>query len=192
MSIEEIFTRIPVLETDHYILRGMTEKDAREMFQFMGDRQTMKFIKPDPVQNQQEMLQEIEDRLEKYGMRKEIPWVIETKAAGELIGTFSLHKLHLFHRKAEMGAVIREDFQRKGVMSEIIGEILEFGFGPLKLNRIVGDIFAHNEGSERLLAKFGFRKEGVLRQTDFDGERYHDTVVFSLLKAEYEAVRSRV
>lgn len=84
-----------------------------------------------------------------------------------------------------MGAVIRKEYQNKGVMTEVLDVVLDFGFHTLRLNRIVGDIFAGNEGSRRLMERFGFKKEGVLRQTDFDGEKYHDTVVYSLLQAEY-------
>jgi [ribosomal protein S5]-alanine N-acetyltransferase len=30
----------------------------------------------------------------------------------------------------------------------------------------------------------------VLRQTDFDGTRYHDTVVYSMLRAEYLGLKN--
>jgi ribosomal-protein-alanine N-acetyltransferase len=50
----------------------------------------------------------------------------------------------MWHQKTEMGAVIRKDYQNKGVMIEIIEKVLPFGFLMLGLNRIVGDIFAGN------------------------------------------------
>ncbi|WP_404459581.1 GNAT family N-acetyltransferase [Oceanobacillus kapialis] len=81
---------------------------------------------------------------------------------------------------------------KKGVMTEILETVLEFGFHKLQLNRIVGDIFAGNKGSKKLMEKFGFQKEGVLRQTDFDGLHYHDTVVYSMLKPEYEEKMQQV
>jgi [ribosomal protein S5]-alanine N-acetyltransferase len=85
-----------------------------------------------------------------------------------------------------MGVVISKGFQKNGVMTEILPFLIMFAFQDLHLNRLVGDIFAENEGSTRILTKFGFKKEGQLRQTDFDGEHFHDTVVYSLLKGEYE------
>lgn len=84
-----------------------------------------------------------------------------------------------------MGVVIHKDHQQKGVMSEILKAVLLYGFNVLGLNRIVGDIFAENKGSKRLLEKYGFRQEGILRQTDYDGERYFDTIVYSMLKSEF-------
>jgi [ribosomal protein S5]-alanine N-acetyltransferase len=103
----------------------------------------------------------------------------------DVIGFFRFHKLHLWHEKAEMGAVIHANCQHEGVMTEVLPIILKYGFKTLELNRIVGDLVAENIGSQRLMEKFGFHKDGVLRQTGFDGTRYHDTVVYSMLRAEY-------
>lgn len=186
MTLESIFASIPVLETKHYMLRGIRKEDASEMLGFMGDKDTMQFITPAPVQSEAALQDEILNQLNGFTRRKEISWVIVNKSNGDIVGMFRLYKLDMWHRKAEMGVVIRKVYQRKGVMTEVMKKVLTFGFGPLDLNRIVGDIFALNQGSTKLLERFGFKQEGLLRQTDFDGERYHDTVVYSLLKAEYE------
>lgn len=187
MSIEAIFTKIPILETGHYIVRGLTIDDTGKLFDFLRDKETMKFITPHPVQSVKDMEAEVQKQLDRYALRKEIPWIILNKNNGEIAGEFHLHKLNMWHKKAEMGVVIRKEYQNNGVMTEILEQVLAFGFEKLGLNRIVGDIFAGNQGSEKLLKKYGFTKEGVLRQTDFDGERYHDTVVFSMMRSEYDA-----
>jgi [ribosomal protein S5]-alanine N-acetyltransferase len=177
--------QFPKLETKNYLLRGISLKDAHSLFLIMNDAETMKFITPHPIQTIEEMKIKIKEHLIHFQKEKEIPWVVIKKSNNEVIGMFRFHKLHLWHKKAEMGVVLHKDYQQKGVMTEVIREILPFGFYVLGLNRIVGDIFEENEGSRRLLKKFGFRKEGTLRQTDFDGERYHNTVVYSILKDEY-------
>lgn len=176
---------IPTLETENYRLRGISLEDTPNLFEFMSDRETMKFITPHPVQTLKEMQEKISGHLENFQKQKEIPWVIIEKESADVIGFFRLHKLHMWHRKAEMGTVLHQDYQRKGVMTEVISCILPFGFHELGLNRIVGDLFAENQGSKRLLEKFGFHQDGILRQTDFDGTQFHDTIVFSLLKDEF-------
>lgn len=182
----DFLTAIPELETPDYLLRGVALTDASSLLSFMSDKHTMKFITPNPVQTRQEMERKIKSYLDGFKEKKEIPWVIINKQDGDLIGQFRLHKLHVWHQKAEMGAVIRDDFQKKGVMTEILKVLLPFVYEGLKLNRLVGDIFSENIGSRKLLEKFGFKKEGVLRHTDYDGERFHDTVVYSMLRHEYE------
>lgn len=183
--LKPFINEISIIECERFLLRGMTGNDVEDIFVFMSDHETMKYITPTPVQSQEEMKENIQKSLYNFEMKKEIPWVIVNKVDDDVIGMFRFHKLHFWHKKTEMGVVIRKDFQNKGVMTEILPKVLSFGFHTLGLNRIVGDIFANNKASERLLLKYGFTKEGQLRQTDFDGEKYHDTVVFSMLKHEF-------
>jgi [ribosomal protein S5]-alanine N-acetyltransferase len=176
---------IPVIETDHYYLTAMKDTYARQMYLFLGDRETMKYLTPHPPESAEEVSDSIHHSLKQFANQKEIPWVIKEKGTGHIIGIVRLHKLNFWHKKTEMGVVISKEFQKRGVMSELLPQVLSFCFHELGLNRVVGDIFAENQGSRKLLLANGFREEGILRQTDFDGERYHDTVVFSLLKSEY-------
>lgn len=186
MTTDNFLTEIPIIETKHYLLRGVTLDDIPCLFSFMSERETMKYITPHPVKSKAELHENMAQSLNNFKHGKEIPWVIIDKNRGEIVGFFRFHKLNLWHKKTEMGVVIRKDAQNSGVMTEVLAAILPFGFNRLRLNRIVGDIFAENIASEKLLMKFGFKKEGQLRQTDFDGIRYHDTVVFSLLKSEFQ------
>ncbi|GGH88501.1 ribosomal-protein-alanine N-acetyltransferase [Pullulanibacillus pueri] len=183
--MDEHDLEIPVIETERYRLRGLTLEDTNAIFPFMSNKETMKYITPHPVKTEQELRAQLQGYVEAYKKRKLIPWVIIDKSNLAIIGVFRFHKLNLWHKKAEMGVVIHKDYQRSGVMTEVLMEILAYGFNDLGLNRIVGDIFADNQGSKRLLMKYGFKMEGRLRETDFDGVHYHDTEVYALLKSEY-------
>ena len=71
-------------------------------------------------------------------------------------------------------------------MTEALDAIIGFGFREVGLNRIQAVVMPGNEGSEKLLEKLGFRREGVLRQYDNWGEKgYVDMKMFSLLRREY-------
>ncbi|MDZ5471594.1 GNAT family N-acetyltransferase [Bacillus sp. 31A1R] len=181
-----MLSNIPEIEVGQFVLRGMELDDAPDMFEFMSDRETMKYITPNPVKNVEEMKEYILSCIDRFKREKEIPWVIVDKKTNRLIGVFRLHKLHFWHKKAEMGVVIHKDFQQKRVMTEVLNEMIPYTFNVLGLNRLVGDIFANNVGSKKLLEKYGFHRDGVLRQTDFDGTNFHDTVVYSMLKDEFE------
>ncbi|KGX84238.1 GNAT family N-acetyltransferase [Pontibacillus marinus] len=177
---------IPTLRTEHYFLRGLEKKDAESLYQILKNETTMKYITPHPIQSLIEMREKIIDYLQGFKDEKEIPWVIVHRESNNVIGIFRLHKLHMWHKKAELGAIIHPDFQNSGVMSQVLERALAYAFNEIGLNRIVGDIFSGNVASRALLKKFGFIKEGVLRQTDFDGKHFHNTEVYSMLKPEYE------
>ncbi|MHA6251888.1 GNAT family N-acetyltransferase [Oceanobacillus sp. CAU 1775] len=176
---------LETIKTENYILRAIRISDTPALYDMMSDKETMQFITPHPVKSIEQMNLEVRESLNKLKAKKELPWVILSSCSNEIIGTFDFHKVNTYHRKAEMRAIIKKEFQQKGVMTEVLKVMLNYGFNDLNLNRIVGDIFAGNKGSQRLLEEFGFKKEGILRETDFDGETFHDTVVYSLLRREY-------
>jgi UDP-4-amino-4,6-dideoxy-N-acetyl-beta-L-altrosamine N-acetyltransferase len=75
----------------------------------------------------------------------------------------------------------------RGSGSQLGVSALHYAFGRLKLHKVCGQALAGNVRSARLHLRLGFRREGVLREQHFDGERYHDVVCFGLLRAEWPA-----
>ncbi|MCP3740877.1 GNAT family N-acetyltransferase [Rossellomorea sp. BNER] len=182
----------PIIETIHYSLRELLLEDANALFPIMSDENTMKFITPHPVKTLKEMESTVNTMRERRKSNQEVAWVIEDKSIGNVIGIFRYHKWSQWHKKAEIGVVIRKEYQNKGVMGEILPKMLYHGYINMNLNRIVGDIFEGNKASEKLLINHGFHKDGQLRETDFDGVNYHDTIVYSLLKREYKEINKEI
>lgn len=73
----------------------------------------------------------------------------------------------------------------RGSGAKLGAAALQYGFNILKLHKICGRTLGSNERSVRFHQRFGFQREGVLREQHFDGERYHDIVCFGLLRAEW-------
>ena len=108
------------------------------------------------------------------------------KSNQKIIGWCGYHTWYLDHFRAEIGyGLFDESQKKKGLMSEAMKAILEYGFHQMKLNRVEAFIGTHNTPSLKLVAKFGFTKEGVLRSHYFKNNVMEDSVVFSLLKEEF-------
>jgi UDP-4-amino-4,6-dideoxy-N-acetyl-beta-L-altrosamine N-acetyltransferase len=73
----------------------------------------------------------------------------------------------------------------KGTGRKLGAAAIQHAFSDLKLHKICGKTLRSNERSIRLHQKLGFRREGVLREQHFAGERYHDIVCFGLLRIEW-------
>lgn len=187
MSQLKWFRQIPDIPAKHCLLRGVQLHDSSAMLAFLSDQEIMKFITPRAPRSEEEVRRKLTQYVQKFHQKKELPWSVIHKPSQSLIGLFRIHKIDLWHRKAELAAVFHKDYQNKGYATEIFEQILPFAFNELGLNRLVGDIFADNIASEKLLTHFGFKNEGTMRQTDFDGSQFHDTVVYSLLKSEFRA-----
>jgi ribosomal-protein-alanine N-acetyltransferase len=103
------------------------------------------------------------------------------------IGWCGYHTWYTDHDRAELGYVLnRGSDMGKGLMSEALATVLEYGFTAMKLHRIEAMAAPYNKGSIRLLEKNGFRLEGVLREHYQVNGKNEDSNIYSLLRREYE------
>jgi ribosomal-protein-alanine N-acetyltransferase len=109
------------------------------------------------------------------------------KETGLLIGACGFHNWSVQHRRSEMGYGLNtEPYKRKGFMTEALRFLLPYGFSVLLLNRIEAITRPHNSASVKLLLKFNFQQEGLLRQHVFNQDAMEDSLIFSLLKQEFD------
>ncbi|KWX81501.1 acetyltransferase [Paenibacillus riograndensis] len=117
-----------------------------------------------------------------YRERKGICWGIERKDSPGIIGTIGFNAWSPKHKRAELGYELEPRHWRKGYAAEAASRVLAYGFEVLDLNRIGAVVFTANEASAGLLAKLGFKQEGLLRGYMVQGGVAHDTNVYSILK----------
>ncbi|GGI29350.1 GNAT family N-acetyltransferase [Pedobacter mendelii] len=107
------------------------------------------------------------------------------KDSDKIIGWCGFHTWYVEHNRAEIGYALSENLQKsKGIMTEALFTIIEYGFKKMNLHRIEAFIGPDNIPSLKLIAKFNFTKEGVLREHYWKNSRMEDSVVYSLLKTE--------
>ena len=103
---------------------------------------------------------------------------------GEVIGAMTLHLVNE-HRQAELGFWVGMPYWNQGYCTEAAREAVRFGFEVLGLNRIQSRHFAWNLASGRVMQNVGMRHEGVFREDFFKGDRFEDTVFYSILAREF-------
>lgn len=83
-----------------------------------------------------------------------------------------------------LGYWVGERFARQGYMFDAVQALIPFIFGTLGLHRIEAACLQENQPSRNLLAKAGFREEGVaLRYLQINGG-WRDHILFALLEDE--------
>lgn len=109
------------------------------------------------------------------------------KKTGEHIGWCGYHTWYTDHARAEIGYGLYDDrHKQNGLMTEAMRAVINYGFDEMKLNRIEALIADYNIPSLKLVEKFGFKKEGVLRRHYFVDGKAEDSVIFALLRSEYQ------
>ena len=101
----------------------------------------------------------------------------------EAVGAIGLHpQKDIFIKNAEMGYWLAEPFWGQGIVTNAIGQMVEYGFKNFDINRIFARPFGNNIGSQRALEKAGFVLEGHFENTLFKNGEYFDELVYAIRK----------
>jgi ribosomal-protein-alanine N-acetyltransferase len=83
-----------------------------------------------------------------------------------------------------LGYWIGAKFARQGYMTSAVKALIPFVFKTLGLHRIEAACLTDNEPSKNLLARTGFRQEGLARRYLLINGEWADHLLFALLKEE--------
>jgi ribosomal-protein-alanine N-acetyltransferase len=87
-----------------------------------------------------------------------------SKETQEVLGWAGYHSWAKQHHRAELFYSLKQhEFKRKGYMSEALEPILAYGKNEMDLYRIEAFVAVDNIPSNRLMQKFGFKKEATLK-----------------------------
>ena len=176
----------PKLETARLVLRELRMKDADFLFKEWSDPAVTHFMSDEePLQTREQAEEFLRSFQTPEKNRYSKWWGIERKADGRLIGTCGYFRWDKQHHRAEIGYDLRPDAWEQGLMPEALQALVRFGFKEMNLNRIEATVHIENLRSQRVLAKVGFQREGLLREYYCRDDIYHNQVQYSLLKREW-------
>lgn len=174
------------LYTERLRLRLYTPEVAKYVFTTMTDDDLMAFLGLDSAEALVKEKEKFSLGIATYN-RSFANFHMIDKETGEHIGGCGFHTWAPDHRRAEIGYALHSDeYKQKGLMTEALLAILKYGFDEMNLNRIEALVAEWNTASVKLLTKFGFQKEGVLRQHYVVNGSPEDSVAYSLLKPEFK------
>lgn len=180
-----------MLAGKYVLLRALERDDLKLIHKWQNDEEIMRLSRsqPDHAISMEALTSEFEKNLkgEDTDTRR---LGIEEKSSGNLIGwcSISLNRWARRYTTADVGLCIGEkDRWRKGYGTDVVSLILKEAFEQLDLHRVGWWTYAENKGSIALALKMGFKEEGRLRQNVFFDNEFHDSLVFGLLKEDYQA-----
>jgi ribosomal-protein-serine acetyltransferase len=109
---------------------------------------------------------------------------------GELAGSVGFHDIGRANRSTSIGYWLAAKHQRKGIMTRACEALVDHALLELKLNRVETRCASENTRSRAIPERFGFTREGVLRQVQLLHDRYVDHVVYSMLVEQSREIRS--
>lgn len=179
------FAPFPNLETNRLNLRRLTSADVNEILALRSNPEIMKFIPRPLMKTKEEALEFISVMDTNVNNNNVINWAITTKEDDRLIGMIGFYRMKPENYRAEVGYILSAEFHGKGIITEALERVIQFGFEEIGLNSIEAVIDPENFGSEKVLLKNNFVKEGHFKEHTFFDEKFLDSVFYSLLKKNY-------
>lgn len=159
--------------------------DELKLFDWINDREQVLYNSPyKPVHFDQHKAW-----FESVQMRNDLVFfTIKITKNDQLIGTCQLHSINNVSRAAELQIRLCNVEERgKGLGTQAVRLLLDFGFKDLNLNRIYLHVFEDNHPAIRVYEKVGFMREGLLRKAAYIDGAYVNIIIMGLLKDEYIA-----
>jgi RimJ/RimL family protein N-acetyltransferase len=119
-------------------------------------------------------------------------YLLQDKQTGQYIGFVSLRNFIKRNRSAEVSFAMFNDFRGKGLgsimLSFFLAQVFEKDFPWL--HKIYGETSAFNIRSSKVMEKYGFQKDGNLRDHYSIKGKFYDQYLYSLLRSEWETGRN--
>ena len=179
--------RLPTVDADRVRLRWLTEADVPALFDIFSDPEVTRYWSFPALADREAaaaLLAEIHDYFRQGTLYQ---WGVALQDSDLVVGTCTLASIDLQNRRAEIGFALHRGYWKQGLISEALVALLHHAFEDLKLHRIEADVDPRNAASLRLLERFGFEREGYLRERWIVDGEVTDTVFYGLLESDWRS-----
>ena len=168
------------LETPRLILRKFEESDLDFIFRHFKDDFVSRYLYDnEPPQNLVDAQKTLDWCIDLSS--NHIRWCIILKEKLKPIGTIGFHRYDNQNNSAEIGYDLQETYSQKGIMTEALKSIMEYGAEQFFLHRISASVAVTNLASNRFLESNDFQLEGTIRDQYLFRGKYYDHNLWSYI-----------
>lgn len=109
---------------------------------------------------------------------------VREKGTRQFVGVVSLESLAHLHQNGDLGYWLRTDVTGRGYMTEAAAEVVRWAFRDLHAHRVRVAAATDNHASLAVIARLGFRFEGIARQAEKCAGRWLDHAIFGMLETD--------
>ena len=173
---------IPRLETERLVLRKLGPEDAEDLKDWLGRDEVYTYWgRPASKGEKDPRLLFIDPR--PNVVRKpshDFIWGLQQKSDGKVVGILEIFDVEN-DRLGKVGYRVDPRLWNVGICTEALKRAVEFIFAETSLDRLETTVDVRNTGSNRVLEKCGFCREGTVRHGKM-GSRYCDYHIWGLIR----------
>lgn len=182
---------MPMLRAERVYLRAAERSDIPLFVRWLNDAETASYVSmraPMSVAMEEQWFNRMLDSQAKDAYL----FVICRLEDDTAIGTTSLFNIDRVNGNAGIGISIGEkELWGKGLGTDAMNALLDFGFGNLRLERLWLEVYDHNDRARRSYEKCGFVLEGRQRHAVYKGGRFIDVDLMAVLRGEWASQSRR-
>lgn len=144
------------LETERLILKEIDESHIEDILKIRSNPYINRFVKRNSPKSNYDALEFILHVKNKTRQNEMLFWGISCKNQSTLIGTICLWNFSADRKTAEIGYELLPEHHQKGIMSEVLKKVIEYGFNELNLQTVLAFTHQLNIASQALLLKHHF------------------------------------
>ncbi|PSS33856.1 Acyl-CoA N-acyltransferase protein [Actinidia chinensis var. chinensis] len=167
-------------EFSEITLRPFDLSDVDDFMEWATDDKVTQFCTWDSYTSREQAIDYIKNQAIPH------PWLRAICLENRAIGSISVTPgSGIGEKRGELGYALASKYWGKGIVTRAVKIVAGTIFREWpNLERLEALVAAENLGSQRVLEKAGFHKEGVLRKWAFLKGRSRDTLIFSLLYSD--------
>ncbi len=176
-----MISTFPVLQTQRLLLRQITEDDIEHVFSGLSHPDVIKyygvsFHSLEATREQMFWFSELERKATGTW------WAICAADGSTFYGAAGYNNMSQEHKKAEIGFWLLPEFWGKGIMTEALAPIIQYGFEQWSLRRIEAFVETENFRCKSLMLSAGFYHEGTLTNCEVKNGEYISLDMFGLTR----------
>lgn len=156
------YKHMPVIMMEDIMLRTITKKDARDMFDYGRNHEVVRYLSWGPLGTPREaklsILKIFYPRI-KQGLP--IGYAIVDVKTSKMIGTIDFHSKIKDEHGAEIGFVLHQDYWNRGIMTRALKTMIDIGFKYLGYDYLRIRHLGSNIASQKVIAKTPFTLKNV-------------------------------
>jgi ribosomal-protein-alanine N-acetyltransferase len=172
----------PIIKTDRLLLRQFINDDIDKVFAGLSHPDVIKYYgvsyhSLEATKRQMKFFSDLE--VNETG----IWWAVCSIDNKVFYGAGGLNSLSKEHKKAEIGFWLIPAFWGKGIMTEAIPLICDYGFNRLGLHRIEGIVETENINCKKALTKLEFQHEGTMKECEIKNGKFISLDIYAKINA---------
>ena len=186
-KIYRVFSHLPELTTPRLTLRKMMVVDTSDMYEYASRPDVTRYLTWTPHPDRAYTKQYLEYLGNRYSAGMFYDWAVIYEPDCKMVGTCGFTFFNCTSDSAEVGYVLNPEYWGKGIATEALSRVIEFGFSELGLHRIEARFIEGNEASRSVMERVGMTYEGMLREGMLVKGAYVSVGICSILASEWKS-----